>query len=535
MKQTYFAHRLLSLIICFTLIFTLGACTGSSQGEPVGSVPSNNSSGNVSSSEDVSSVGSVVGEISITENFQSGNNVESVEKRVQIYDADLSTSKKGYAEKEATALRNEILSTGNTEEYYKIKGTKYYISSNGSDENDGLSPQTAFKTIDPLESIELKKGDAILFERGGIYRFKRAIYAKSGLTYGSYGSGLKPAIYGSPFNAKNVTWTPSKKKNVWFAEFLYGDACGLFINHGEIAGRRINIGIGALERNGDFYHDTTSGMVYMYCDEGNPAKVYDSIEISPTIYAFVLHQVEDVVIDNLCVKYAAYGITGGIVKNVYVTNCEFGYLGGLARSDVRYGNAMEMFAGPNINVYYEHNWVYQTFDTALTWQGWSEPGTEIKNISFSNNLLEYNNADFEIWEGNGTILDNFKMNNNIMRYTSSGWGTRADDGGIRGIEGCIKGNFSGMIIKNTVEFKNNIIDCPSRQIFWFEIDVEQREKLINKNNTIFYKESYRTTSEVLRNYPDSTGNKASVKVKNLEELKKAMQRFDPTAKIAWYK
>ena len=55
-------------------------------------------------------------------------------------------------------------------EYPKIKGTTYYISNNGDDRNSGTSPEEPWATWDNFERQPLKAGDAVLFERGGIYR-----------------------------------------------------------------------------------------------------------------------------------------------------------------------------------------------------------------------------------------------------------------------------------------------------------------------------------------------------------------------------
>ena len=101
--------------------------------------------------------------------------------------ANLSTPSSGYAEKEATELRNKILNAKNTEENYKITGKKYYISPGGDDTNDGLSEETPFRTPFVLSGLDLKSGDAVLFERDSIFRISSTISTKSGVVYGSYG------------------------------------------------------------------------------------------------------------------------------------------------------------------------------------------------------------------------------------------------------------------------------------------------------------------------------------------------------------
>ena len=45
-------------------------------------------------------------------------------------------------------------------------GTKYYISPNGNDANNGTSQTNAWKTIEKVNQIEFKPGDEILFESG---------------------------------------------------------------------------------------------------------------------------------------------------------------------------------------------------------------------------------------------------------------------------------------------------------------------------------------------------------------------------------
>ena len=47
-----------------------------------------------------------------------------------------------------------------------IKGTTYYVSNDGSDENDGLSPKNPWKTLEKVSSAEFEPGDGVLFKRG---------------------------------------------------------------------------------------------------------------------------------------------------------------------------------------------------------------------------------------------------------------------------------------------------------------------------------------------------------------------------------
>ena len=365
----------------------------------------------------------------------------------------------GGVDEEAEKLRTEIL---NAKDSISVKGKTYYISPNGDDINDGLSPENAFRSLDVLNWLRLSDGDAILLERGSVFRLTQPILAVSGVTYGAYGEGAKPCIYGSPQNyADGSLWSPSRKENVWKLDYSYEDAGNIVFNHGENVGIKKTIGLKQLEKTGDYYHNETDGIIYLYCKEGNPGKIYDDIEVSAGIVLFSLDKgVSNVTIDNLCLKYVGdFGVSGLYGNsNIRVTNCEMGYIGGSKASlAVRFGNAIQFWSGGD-NSTVQNNWIYQVFDTAITFQG--ESGEKYSNITFTDNLLEYNDMDIEIWDsGKDFAVENLVIENNIMRFTAHGWGTRDEDAGNRG-------GASGLhfTLSNSVSFdatiKNNVFDCP---------------------------------------------------------------------------
>ncbi|MDO5580770.1 MAG: hypothetical protein Q4G69_06515 [Planctomycetia bacterium] len=87
--------------------------------------------------------------------------------------------------------------------------TYYVDSSTGSDDRDGLSPKTAWKTIDKVNQAEIKPGDKILFVRGGLWR--ETLLPKSGeegnpIYYGAYGKGDLPKLYGSVDASNPEDW-----------------------------------------------------------------------------------------------------------------------------------------------------------------------------------------------------------------------------------------------------------------------------------------------------------------------------------------
>ncbi len=460
----------------------------------------------------------------------------TAKKRANSYDVAV-----GFFEAEADKMREKILNTPNTEELYEIKGTKYYVSTSGDDNNDGLSPETAIKSLDRIDEIETNPGDAILFKRGDTFRFGRTATLKNGTTYGSYGEGAKPKIYGSPENyAENDSWE-EVKPNIWKIDFSYPCVCGCVIDHSRIVGVLKLETIDNLRENGDYWHDVENNVFYLYCDEGKPNEVLTDIEIMPTMTLLHCKHGQDILIDNLCLKYTAgFAFSAPLFKSGFqCTNCEFGFLGGrwvMGKIGwYRYGNALEFWLGAK-DVKVDNNWFYQVYDSALTWQG-NEPKYDYINIHYTNNLFEYNNCDIEFFSPGGK-LHNYVMANNIMRFTSMGWGSRTFDGGYRGIEGCIRACTDSK--KNQMELKDiyftdNTLDCPARQTINWNILPHQREEIHASGTKLYIKGKYRTLIPCLQGLQLDIETEAHDRrfACNYEELVKEFPRFEEGADIYW--
>ena len=534
----FFGIRRKGAIMAISLVVALllSACKDKAPAvKPSGNVNSTQSTSSNDSSTEVSSVDPLDGTITFEQTVS--NTKENTEILPKGNTANLNKPLKGYADNKAEKLRQEILNTGNTEEYYKITGTKYYVSSiNGDDLNSGTSPDKAFKSIEGLATIELKSGDAVLFESGSVFRLYTTFLTSKGVTYGSYGTGEKPKIFGSAVNLTSVVWTPSVKKNVWQIDYVYAECAGMFFNHGKEIGYK-RVGLRNLKKNTDFYQDPATDILYLYSDKGNPSKVYESIEFSTQMNIIGIPSgVDNVTIDNLCIKYGGImGVSGTWnTDHINVTNCEIGYIGGGTTSNgtSRYGNAIQFWTGAN-DIVCDHNWIYQTWDTAISWQGYGGKEFTYTNISFSDNLLEYNNGDFEYWD-DGSLIKDFTMARNIMRFTSLGWGTREDDGGYRGIDGSFVGNTKRMKVDN-IQIKDNIIDCPGRYIINWVIEPTRLDKEIFISGTeIYVNPSYRTTDIILRGFVSNDAQDDSVSTDKAQIFEETLKRFDKNAILKWH-
>ncbi|MEX0274810.1 MAG: sulfatase-like hydrolase/transferase [Flavobacteriaceae bacterium] len=87
-------------------------------------------------------------------------------------------------------------------DYARIPETKtYYVSSSGSDTNDGLSENTPWQTLDKVRNASINPGDQVFFKRGDVFVGQlRPSYSGSGghpITFAAYGTGDKPVLTGS--------------------------------------------------------------------------------------------------------------------------------------------------------------------------------------------------------------------------------------------------------------------------------------------------------------------------------------------------
>jgi hypothetical protein len=283
--------------------------------------------------------------------------------------------------------------------------------------------------------------------------------------------------------------------------------------------------------------------MYLYCDKGNPSDIYESIEVGTKLSNFIVPTGTGAVIDNICIKYSSYfGVQGYFnCRSVVITNCEMGYIGGYLYGVVRAGNAIQCWQGTQENFIVQNCWIYQTWDTAITWQGVGDENCKYMNILFDSNLTEYNNCDYEYWDDNA-ILGNMTITNNIMRFTALGWGTRVDDGGVRGIEGVFYAATSDMNHVGKVVVKDNIIDCPDRKVFDWDInginykgeeDYTTWDKYYEISGTrVYWKQAYRHSEEIVR----GTKRKATdqgVKGTTKDVIEAGLKHFDPTLKFTW--
>ena len=130
----------------------------------------------------------------------------------------------GDTQRTLTAMDQEILANAdarresilNSPTEVTVSGTRYYVSADGDDSNNGRSEESPWASLDKVNSANLNPGDGVFFRRGDIWRGK-ALIAQNGVTYSAYGEGAKPGIYGSPENGADPSkWSLMEgTDNIW--------------------------------------------------------------------------------------------------------------------------------------------------------------------------------------------------------------------------------------------------------------------------------------------------------------------------------
>ncbi|MBQ4088927.1 MAG: hypothetical protein IJC56_03480 [Clostridia bacterium] len=382
-----------------------------------------------------------------------------------------------YADKRRDEIRN-------TPDELEISGKKYYVSADGCDENDGLSPEKAWKTLKKVSEAELEAGDGVLFRRGDIFR--GAVKTRPGVAYGAYGVGDKPKLYGWDKDlADPALWTlVDAEHNIWKMNEKILDPGTLAFNEGEEHCRKLipsYLGGKFVCRNDEskdfvmademtndldlfWYFDdilTTKpskgqdfpipemgadsyGDLYLRCDRGNPGECFRSVEALPRRSMFAVGSNANVRIDNLCLKYIGLHAiaAGGHVVGLHVTNCEIGWIGGTIQhyfgtdpnypqggrgTVTRFGNGVEIYGGCE-DYLVENCYIYQAYDAGITHQVTTGGKKYVMNgIRYLNNLVEYCVYAIEYFldMNNGdtvSLMSDIVMKGNVLRLSGYGWG-----------------------------------------------------------------------------------------------------------------
>lgn len=309
-------------------------------------------------------------------------------------------------------IANEIY-TLSADELNNDRTTYYVSSSEGNDDNPGLSRDTPKKSLDFFSGMSNVN---VLLKCGDSFDVSNEMKIGSNCIYAAYGSGSRPKI--NFYRAFDVKFVPSKGiSNVWeadFSDFFYkenytdedkktGCNIGQLRVDGIVNWKRFvwsskeEYNPHVIEKRGDgaWAVDWKTATLYYY-SETDPNDL--RIEYAPPIRGLFCNGVKNIVIKGLDIT----GVGGHCInlvncENVAINCCYIHDIGGSVQSSsgMRYGNAIQVWnSGKNIDI--TNNYSARIFDTCYTNQG-SDKESELEHVHFVNNIGTHFYWGIEAW------------------------------------------------------------------------------------------------------------------------------------------
>jgi hypothetical protein len=299
----------------------------------------------------------------------------------------------------------------------------FYVSRSGSDDADGLSPETAWATIQKLNSSLPADGSTVLFQRGGT--FYGELNLPFGCEVGAYGFGERPTLTMFKLLNRSEGWAEDSE-GVWRIDL---SAPGT--HDGYIATNDANIGflmvdgevkpalkwaLSELREPWDFYCDIANHMLYVAAS-ADPTTLAGDIKAAPngnqyggTGRVVFCNAGSNAVHDVHVTGTGGCGI-GGTGPDVHIHDCVIDYIGGSELLGqpwrLRYGNGIDNWV--NVERWLiEDNEIAQVYDVAWSPQGRAEATGSWEDLTFRNNHIHDCTQSLEFWSMGTASAGGFK-------------------------------------------------------------------------------------------------------------------------------
>jgi hypothetical protein len=304
---------------------------------------------------------------------------------------------------------------------FLLSATTYYVSNAGNDSNNGTSQSTAWKTISKINGRTFAAGDNILFKKGDTWRETLTIPSSgtstSYITFGSYGSGNRPKIYGS---TKLITWTVYSG-NIWTSSTTVKDPYSvdgykaeIFFEEGTnlIWGHVKKSSISACTKEYDW--TWSSSHIYIYSTD-DPNESYTSIEAPQRGIVINLNNKQYITIDGLDVRYSslalikevypASNLTGLTIKNCHVAGV------GTKGSTVGYGLSLW-----HSKALIQNNIIHDCGRRACSYNIDNSVAVSLSNVTIEFNEFYhgFHTTGPDIGHTGSSTFDNFIIRNNYI-------------------------------------------------------------------------------------------------------------------------
>ncbi|WP_328351370.1 hypothetical protein OG976_17730 [Mycobacterium sp. NBC_00419] len=287
----------------------------------------------------------------------------------------------------------------------------YYVSNAGNDRADGLTPASAWATIQKVNSALPGGRSTVLFRRGDTFFGELA--PPFGCEVGAYDSGAKPILTMYKVLNRADGWT-QHSEGIWTIDLGSPDTHG-----GYNALEDANIGFlmvdGApvpnmkadpaqLTSPWDFCTDIPGHMLYVK-SSANPTTLAGDIRAAPngtSATGQVIHCINGSIdIHDLHITGSGGCGIAGEATDVHVHDCQIDYIGGSILqngANPRYGNGIQNWANTQ-RWLIEGNEIAQVYDAAWTAQGRDAADGPVfwRDLAVRNNHIHDCGQTFELW------------------------------------------------------------------------------------------------------------------------------------------
>jgi parallel beta-helix repeat protein len=350
--------------------------------------------------------------------------------------------------------------------------TYYVDATNGSNTDDGLSPQTPWKTVSKVNSMSFNPGDSILFKRGDMWRETLQV-PSSGvtgppITFGAYGPGEKPIITANDI-VSNEGWS-EVSPNVYSKPYVGENINQLFENSIKL---KRTASAAEVDSPGEWFWGNNTLTIY-----GNPeGKV---LEASVRWWAFRAVDKDYIILENLDFSGSKNSWHGG----VYFTSCNNPIVRNCIVRDM-YAGGIELYGCKSGQVYnntlYEISRNYPTpraaDDSSIKIGNWGDAASSGSNSIVYNNTVYNSRIGISFQEQNGgaaysnhvynldncaftaqTRVSNIEIHDNLVHdvYLYALTGKNAPPGVYTFGNAIQIGGATGYIVENISIYRNHV-------------------------------------------------------------------------------
>lgn len=206
-----------------------------------------------------------------------------------------------------------------------------YLDPTGNDAADGMTPETAWRSLDSLAGLG-PEGGVVLLRRRGIWR--GTLRLAGAITLAAYGEGARPVILGSVSVSGIDRVGSAVGATLWQAP-LSQEPFQVFLAGGRASRMTTKVDIvGAMQ-----WH-WADGRLTVAWSDNTPPPVDASVHHS----GLELHDAAEAFVQSLDFRHAAYGIDADRAMSCVVDDCQFGgcYVSGIRASSAEGREELEI-------------------------------------------------------------------------------------------------------------------------------------------------------------------------------------------------